>query len=95
MKDNWKSYALPEAYRPSEQNGLQAFLHNHPKSAVRVDASALRRLDTTLVEFLLIAARAWREKGLGFEVTQLSRSNEDVLLGLGLRSDHLMWRVAA
>lgn len=95
MTDTWKSFVLPEAYRPAEQDDLQAFLRENPNSAIRVDASRLRRIDTTLVELLLIASRAWRERGQGFEVTQLSRLNEEMCLSLGLRSDHLIWRVAA
>jgi len=95
MTDDWKSFILPEAYRPTEQDDLLAFLRANGNSSIRVDASQLRQLDTTLVELLLIAARGWRQNGLGFEVTQLSRLNEEVCLSLGLRSDHLIWRVAA
>ena len=95
MTDSWKTYALPEVYRPAEQNGLQAFLRDNARSAVRIDASRLRRLDSILVELLLCASRAWREKGLAFELVQLNRPNEEVCITLGLRSDHLIWRAAA
>lgn len=95
MTDTWKCFVLPEAFRPAEDDSLRAFLQANPAAAVRVDASRLRRLDGTVVELLLVAARAWRQKGLGFEVTGLSRPNEEICIGLGLRTDMLMWRVAA
>lgn len=95
MTDTWKSFVLPEAFRPAEDDSLRAFLQANAASAVRVDASHLRRMDGTVVELLLVAARSWREKGLGFEVVNLSRPNEAVCIGLGLRTDVLMWRAAA
>lgn len=95
MTDSWKSFALPEVYHPADDVSLQAFLRENSNSAIRVDATRLRRLDTMLIELLLSAARAWRQKGLGFELVQLSRLNEETCLGLGLRSDHLIWRAAA
>lgn len=95
MTDTWKIFTLPEAYRPAEDHSLQAFLRDNASFPVRVDAAQLRRLDTMLIELLLSAARAWRTRGLAFEVTQLSRLNEETCLTLGLRSEHLIWRVAA
>lgn len=95
MTDTWKSFALPEVLRPAEDDRLLAFLRDNTASAVRIDATRLRRLDTGLVELLLTAAKAWRGKGLPFEVTGLSPVNEEVCMHLGLRSEHLFRRVAA
>lgn len=95
MTDTWKCFVLPEAFRPAEDDSLRAFLQANPATAVRVDASRLRRLDGTVAELLLVAARAWRERGLRFEVTGLAPLNVEVCIGLGLRSDTLMWRAAA
>jgi anti-anti-sigma regulatory factor len=95
MTDTWKSFALPEVLRPAEDDSLLAFLRANTTSAVRIDAARLRRMDTALIELLLTAARDWRARGLGFELTQLSPLNEGVCLQLGLRSDHLIWRMAA
>lgn len=95
MTDTWKSFALPEVLRPAEDDSLQAFLRDNATSAVRIDASRLRRLDTPLIELLLIGAKEWRAKALPFELVGLSRVSEEVCMQLGLRSDHLIWRVAA
>jgi anti-anti-sigma regulatory factor len=95
MTDTWKIFPLPDSYAPAPGDDLQQFLRDNATSPIRIDASQLRRLDTMSVEVLLSAARSWREKGLGFELVQLSRPNEEVCLTLGLRSEHLIWRVAA
>ena len=95
MTDAWKIFVLPESFKPAEDSNLQDFLRANATSAVRVDAGKLRRLDTTLIELLLCAAKAWRGAAVPFEVANLSHDNEAVIQSLGLTSDHLNRRAAA
>lgn len=95
MTDIWKSFVLPENFKVAENGGLQGFLQENAGFAVRVDAGKLRRLETGLIELFLCAARAWRQAGRGFEVSNLSAANAEVVTTLGLTSDHLNWRAAA
>ena len=95
MTETWKSFVLPEGFKPAEDGSLQAFLGANGGSAVRINAGNLRRLDTVLIELFLCAAQAWRDAGQPFAVTHLTTAQEDILLSLGLTPDHLTWRVAA
>lgn len=95
MTDTSKSFVLPENFRPTDDGSLQEFLRANAGFAVRIDAGKLRKLDSILIELLLCAAKAWRAKHLSFEVRDLSRANEEILMYLGLKSDHLIWRAAA
>lgn len=95
MTDKWKSFVLPDNFKPAEHGGLLEFLHSHAASAVRVDAGNLRRLDSVLIELLLCAAKTWRDADLPFEVANLSRSNADVVATLGLAPEHFCGRAAA
>ncbi len=95
MTDTWKSFVLPEAYKPAEDGSLQTFLQANSTAPIKIDASKLGRLDTMLIEYLLCAAKDWRQRGLPFELTQLNRPNAEVMTYLGLKSDHIIWRAAA
>lgn len=93
MPDTSKCFVLPGNFKPADNGELQDFLFANEEFAVRIDAGQLRRPDTLLVEHLLVAARAWRDHGLSFEVTNLTKAIEEVFLTLGLK-DHLNWRAA-
>ena len=73
---------------------FQRFLLTNQKFAVRIDVGLLRRPDAMLVEHLLCAARTWRDHGLSFEVTNLTKANEVIFMSLGLKN-HLNWRAVA
>ncbi|EEW24188.1 STAS domain-containing protein [Rhodobacter ferrooxidans] len=95
MADNWKNFVLSENFRPADDGRLKLFLLENPRSAVRISAANLRRLDTMLLELLLVAARSWRMQGLAFEVTEVPQPIEDAFVRLGTTPDLLVRRVVA
>lgn len=94
MTDGSKCLVLPGDYLAAEDSSLQEFLLTNQKFAVRIDVGLLRRPDAMLVEHLLCAARTWRDHGLSFEVTNLTKANEVIFMSLGLKN-HLNWRAVA
>jgi anti-anti-sigma regulatory factor len=81
-----QGYVLNGDCTSLDDHGLRLFLAEHGQVDVRIDAAALRRLDVGLLELLLSAARWWRQRGLGFEVTGLGPAPDRRLDLLGLRN---------
>lgn len=94
MTDISKCFVLPENYIAAEHGELREFLLANQEFTVQIDVGLLRRPDAMLVEHLLCAARTWRDHGLSFEVTNLTKANEVIFMSLGLKN-HLNWRAAA
>lgn len=94
MTDTWKSVVLSENFKLAEVSSLQDFLRAKATSAAQGDAGKLRRLDTTLIELPLCAAKAWRGAAMPFEVANLTNDNEAVIQSPGLTSDHPNRRAA-
>lgn len=66
---------------------LQSFLLAHRGSPVRIDADALRRTDTLLLQLIVAACRDWRERGLSFRLADAPDRVTGMLPLLGLRPD--------
>jgi anti-anti-sigma regulatory factor len=89
MAGTWKDFVLQEGCLTVEDGGVLRFLTNNKGCSVRLDAGQLRRVDTILIEMMLSAAAAWRSRGLGFQITQVSDANEQVFIHLGIPSNLL------
>ncbi|MDT8856012.1 STAS domain-containing protein [Paracoccaceae bacterium Fryx2] len=86
---------MPERGGLGEARGLEAFLRDQVAAPVRLDASAVQRLDTLLLQYLLAAGRAWSRRGLGFEVTGVGAALGAELALVGLTPDLLAWQRGA
>lgn len=75
---------LPERVDLVGDPAIAAFLHAHRNRPVEVSARALRRIDSLLLQFLIVAAADWRARGLPFRLTGLSPSQADLLALLGI-----------
>ena len=75
---------LPERADPLADPSLLEFLRSHQGQPVEIDASRLRSPNGPLVETLLVAAMAWRKKGVGFRITGLAPGHVAQLRWLGL-----------
>lgn len=84
-------------YEPQDRIGvapggaLMAFLHGHRDTPVRVSLRHQKRPDSRVVQVLLVAARAWAVRGVGFDVTGLSPRLQQDFARLGLTAALVPW----
>ena len=95
MPASLRTFDLPEDYRPATGDLLQDFLNKNSSKPVAISVSALRRLDTLVVQLLLVAARDWRRRGLGFTLTGLRPDLDEALHQIGVTEDLLGRRATA
>jgi len=74
---------------------LLDFLKQNTGSPVRIEATALRRMDARLLELLIVAARSWRKADLPFEVQGLGESPLRWLDRLAIAPETLIGRAQA
>jgi anti-anti-sigma regulatory factor len=95
VSDAWQVFVLQNESETTLDMTLLEFLKQNTQAAVRIDAGAVRRLDTRLLELLIVAARTWRKAELPFEVQGLGESSLRWLDRLGISTDTLMGRAQA
>lgn len=66
---------------------FQTFLLAYRDSPLRIDAAALRRPDTLVLQMLVAACRDWTARSLSFQVADMPERVVGVLPLLGLRPD--------
>ena len=94
MQVSLKIFDLPVGYRPAPGDPLLNFLGKNSGTAVRVNLAALRRVDTLVVQVLLIAARDWERRGLAFSLTGVRPDLDEALHQIGV-TNGLIHREAA
>ena len=95
LSDAWQVFVLQTESETAVGMGLFDFLKQNTQSAVRVDAGLVRRLDTRILELLIVAARTWAKADLPFEVRGLGESPLRWLDRLGISTDILQGRTQA
>lgn len=90
-----KDFVLPEGFATPDLGAVQGFLAANAGSAVQIDASRLRCLDTRLIELLLSAARAWKADAQAFRLVGLTPRHESILQRLDVSEDLLPRGAAA
>ena len=95
MSDAWQVFVLQNESETMVDMALLEFLKQNTRSPVRIEAGTVRRLDTRLLELLIVAARTWRGAELPFEVQGLGKSPLRWLDRLGIAPDTLMGRAPA
>ena len=95
MPASQKIFDLSQGYRPAPGDPLLDFLGKNRGVSVAVSLAALRRLDTLVVQLLLVAAQDWRRRGLAFSVTSVRPDLEETLRQLGVTADLLPCEAAA
>lgn len=88
-------FTLPERISVTAENALLPFLNAHPDAAVEVSATALRRMDTPLLQVLLAAAADRRARGIPFRLTGIGAEQMAQLAALGVTGALLEIRGAA
>lgn len=88
-------FTLPERLSVVEKNALLPFLRDNPDAPVDICAARLRRLDTALVQALVVAAADRRARGVAFRLTGLTPDQAAQLSALGVTEELLSFQVAA
>ena len=87
-------FSLSSASSNLQDLKLYKFLENNTANAVRISAAGLQKIDSLLLQLLLSAAKAWSERGLGFELTEVPAEFESCFTLLGLRPEMITWKFA-
>lgn len=95
MSNTTQIYTLPDKFAFDEDTSLKVFLREHTTDAIEINGQNLRRIDSLLLQYLIAAARCWRNNGLSFELSHLPAALGDDLNLLGIDSQTLSWKVAA
>ena len=74
---------------PSEP--LMTFLKGSSGSAVRISMRHQKRPDSRVIQVLLTAARAWKGRDLGFDVSDLPPRLVQDFTRLGLNAENTGW----
>lgn len=86
-------FHLPERLSVVEENAFLPFLRDNLDAALTVSAARLRRMDTLLIQALLVAAADRRARGVPFSLTGLSPDRADQLRALGVTEAMLDFQV--
>ena len=92
MSNDRKVFHLPARASAADLMALQDFLRSCGEEPVTVSALRLRKLDTLTLQFLIAAAKAWADRGLRFEVTDLPVEIGKVMGLLGVQPKMLIWK---
>ncbi|MEO8243392.1 MAG: STAS domain-containing protein [bacterium] len=91
MPHDWKQFEQPDRMTVQPGDGLMTFLQAHVATSVRISLRHQKRTDSQVLQTLLTADRAWRFRGLDFDVSNLSaRLRQDFAL-LGLNAETTGW----
>ncbi len=80
----FRRLALGERADPLSDTSLLASLREHQDQPVEIDASRLRHPNTPLLELLIVASHAWKQRSLPFQITGLSAPHLQMVCWLGL-----------
>lgn len=93
MSDTWQVFVLHNERETTLETGLLDFLKQNTRSAVRIEAGTLRRLDVRQLELLIVAAGTWAAAGLKFDVQGLGEAALRWLDRLAISPDTLQGRI--
>lgn len=94
MPEDQKIFTLPDRYSFDEDTTLKVFLLENADANVVIASQNLRRIDSLFVQYLIAAARKWRDSGLSFELTALRAELVKSLELLGVHTNVLKWSAA-
>lgn len=95
MPDDFRTYSLPKHRGRNDAQTLLSFLHGARARPVRLDLSAVDRLDAPRLRILLSAQRDWAQRKIPFDVQNLTESAQSSLERLGLPATHFGPEVGA
>jgi anti-anti-sigma regulatory factor len=88
-------YTIPERFAFDEDTSLKVFLGANQAAHIEINAANLRKMDSLLMQYLIAANRAWAQRALTFEITNVPSDIADSMTQLGIHEQSLCWKVAA
>ncbi len=95
MPSEKKTFVIPDRFSFDEDIALKVFLRDSVGCHVEISAQNLRKIDTLLAQYLIAAAKHWKESGFDFELLQVPPDVCEAMLLLGIDEKTLTWKVAA
>lgn len=91
MPHDWKQFEQPNRMTALTADPLMTFLKGNEGSHVRISMGTQTKTDSQVLQVLLTAAKAWKIRGLEFDVCDLpTRMQQDYKL-LGINSETTGW----
>lgn len=91
MARDWKIFEPQERLSIGPSEPLMSFLEGHGEHPVRISLRHQKRPDSRVVQVLLTAARAWKARDLGFDVSDLPPRLVQDFSRLGLTAENTGW----
>ena len=91
MPNDWKQFEQPDRIAVGINDPLMTFLRGNEGANVKVSLRTQRKTDSQVLQILLTAAKAWKLRGLDFDVTDVpSRLQQDCKL-MGITPETTGW----
>ena len=91
MADDWKIFEPQDRLSILPSEPLMTFLKASSGFPVRVSMRHQNRPDSRVLQVLLTAARAWKGRGLNFDVSDLPPRLMQDFIRLGLTAENTEW----
>lgn len=92
MSVDWKSFTLPDRIETIAESELHAFLLANQTAPVRLSAASLRRIDTRMLQYLIIVAQDWALRNIAFVVCDVKAPQAAMLTLIGVTQALLPWQ---
>ena len=91
MPNDWKQFEHPDRITAGTHDPLMTFLRGNEGAHVKISLRTQRKTDSQVLQILLTAAKAWKLRGLDFDVTDVpSRLRQDCKL-MGITPETTGW----
>jgi hypothetical protein len=91
MPNDWKQFEQPDRMTAQPNDPLMTFLKGNFGLPVRISLRTQKRTDSQVLQVLLTADKAWKAKGVDFDVFDMPpRLQQDYKL-LGINAETTGW----
>ncbi|MBI1171174.1 STAS domain-containing protein [bacterium] len=91
MAQDWKILEPQDRLTISPSEPLMSFLNDNSDSPIRISMRNQKRPDSRVLQVLLTAARAWKARNLGFDVSDMPPRLVQDFVRLGLTAENTGW----
>lgn len=91
MAQDWKLFEPQDRISIAPSEPLMTFLKGYDDCPVRISMRHQKRPDSRVVQVLLTASRAWKNRDLGFDVSDLPPRLVQDFARLGLTAENTGW----
>ena len=91
MPHDWKQFDPQDRMTAGADDPLMTFLRGNLGGHVKVSLRTQRKTDSQVLQILLTASKAWRLRGLDFDVTDVPPKLQQDCNLLGLNAETTGW----